>query len=253
MEIAADEAKGVLEMGVGAALTAYGFGRVRKGLRNPTDRRGFLAVAGVGVALGAAAIGLGLPEVMNARSIKSLNRAFDGGDGLIAEQDVAYDDPRRRALADNDILNNSMTSGMRNVVNAIKLNSLAEHMKGNLGRKPTLYLVYGMSHTGIADLLADEGKMEAGARRWQRQIREFLEPEWVDKVTQWRYDDKVEWHWEVRRLKVPQLNPRADESDKKKAPPLERMEPPKPPQKEDPHKRVLARREFLERVSGRGS
>lgn len=123
---------------------------------------------------------------------------------LVEPHEIPFDDPNRVSVADDRILRGSPFCGGRDAVDALKIRQLVGPLAAELGRKPTLYIAYGATHTGILDYLADDERLAKAAEVWSGRIEKYLQREWLDRVTRWHHTGDG-WQPEVFRIRVPEL------------------------------------------------
>ncbi|MFH1126204.1 MAG: hypothetical protein V1703_03695 [Candidatus Altiarchaeota archaeon] len=168
--------------------------RQRKAREEGLPRRRALmyTIVGTGVVIATAA-GVAMWEVHRGRSRPSDRR----WERLMRDGEIPFDDPDRISISDDAHNLDSPAADLRSVVAAVKIKQLAREMRDKLGRKPRLYMRWGMAHTRILDYLTDPKKLEEGIQRWSGKTLRYLQGEWLDAVTQWIYKPEDLYCWET--------------------------------------------------------
>jgi hypothetical protein len=186
--------------GVFAAMTAADIAMIATN-RKTLNRRQFILHGAAATAF--AAVGGKLFADAHARAAE-IRRVKAAEESLSGARDVGLDDADRLAVKDSRLLRDHPIVDLRDALNAGKTLWVADRLNASLGRKPTLYFVYGIDHTGILDYLREPNRIPEALKRWEKDIPEFLHTEQLDKATLWRPDGRG-WRPEVFDCGIPAL------------------------------------------------
>ncbi|MFH0860131.1 MAG: hypothetical protein V1921_02925 [Candidatus Altiarchaeota archaeon] len=172
--------------------------------RRRHSRRIFL-LSSAGLAAGVSLLGYGT-YMASAPAVTVMSRSElkEKTAKLVDPHEIPFDDANRISVAEDRILRNSPFCDGRDAVDALKIRRLVGPLAAELGRKPTLYIAYGATHTGILDYLADEKRLVNAAEGWSGRIGKYLQRDWFDLVTRW-HNTGEGWQPEVFRVRVPEL------------------------------------------------
>lgn len=193
--------------GGAAAIGAGGFSLFKYA---SGSRRRFLKVGGAALVAGGMILGSDGVKIIGEEISRDNLVLLELNRSLSKVREVPMDDRIRVKNAESKWYMHSPRDDLRNIINAVKIEWLAKHLKQGLdGEKPQLYLVYTAPHTRILDYLDNEGKQHESLDRWRGQADTYLHKDWIGAITHWRksadapatvYDSFVEsdvktWGW----------------------------------------------------------